>query len=468
MKSFLNEDFLLETETSKRIYHNYAKGMPIFDYHCHLTAKEIAEDRRFSSIADAWLGEDHYKWRVLRANGVAEEYVTGTKSEKEKFLKWAETVPELIGNPLYHWTHLELKRCFGIEEELAPETAEQIWEKSMKRISQANFSARGILKQFDVRALCTTDDPVDSLEYHKQLKEDDTFDVKVLPTFRPDGALNVYVGDFPEWVQKLEKASGISIETFSDFLEALSDRVEYFHEVGCRLSDHGLDASFFQLANHETCDGIFKKAIHQDVMTNEEVAAFKTAVLLHLGKLYAEKGWAMQFHIGGLRGTNTRMVESIGPNTGYDSMADFTYAEDLSKLLNELDTSNHLPKTVLYNLNPRDNYMLATLAGNFQNGDVPGKMQFGTAWWFNDHRDGMEDQIKTLANVGVLSRFVGMLTDSRSLLSYTRHEYFRRILCNIIGKWVENGEYPANIERLGRMVQDISFHNIVNYMEIDL
>ncbi|MDC3416898.1 glucuronate isomerase [Aquibacillus salsiterrae] len=467
MKAFLNDDFLLETETAKKLYHDYAKDMPIFDYHCHLTAKEIAEDRRFSSITEAWLGEDHYKWRVLRANGVAEEYVTGSKSEKEKFLKWAETVPELIGNPLYHWTHLELKRCFGIEEELAPETAEAIWNKTNEKIKQAGFSARGIIKQFDVRALCTTDDPVDSMEYHLQLKEDDTFDVKVLPTFRPDGALNVNVATFPDWIEKLEAATDKDVTTFVEFLEGLSERVDYFHEVGCRLSDHGLDASFFQLAGEETCEAIFQKALRQEEISDEETVQFKTAVFLHLGKLYAEKGWAMQFHIGGLRSTNTRMVDQIGPNTGFDSIADFTYADDFSKLLNELEKSNSLPKTVLYNLNPRDNYMLATLAGNFQDGEVPGKMQFGTAWWFNDHRDGMEDQIKTLANVGVLSRFVGMLTDSRSLLSYTRHEYFRRILCNIIGKWVENGEYPANIERLGRMVKDISYHNIANYIEVE-
>lgn len=465
MKPFLDQDFLLETETAKELYHNHAKDMPIVDYHCHLTAKEIAEDRRFSSITEAWLGEDHYKWRVLRANGVPEEFITGNKSDKEKFIKWAETIPQLIGNPLYHWTHLELQRCLGIDEVLTPETAEQIWQESNVKLQQDNFSARSIIKQFDVRALCTTDDPVDGLEYHKQLKEEDSFDVKVLPTFRPDGALNVNAATFTDWVQKLEEACDKEILTFTSFLEALADRLDYFHEVGCRLSDHGLDSSFFKLADEETCEKIFQKALNKQVVSKKETTQFKTTVLIYLGKRYAEKGWAMQFHIGGLRNTNTRIVDEIGPNTGSDSIADFTYADDLANLLDELEKTNNLPKTVLYNLNPRDNYMLATLAGNFQGG-IPGKIQFGTAWWFNDQRDGMEEQIKTLANVGLLSRFVGMLTDSRSLLSYTRHEYFRRILCNVIGKWVENGEYPADMEKLGQMVKDISFYNIENYMDV--
>ncbi|WP_404455206.1 glucuronate isomerase [Virgibacillus necropolis] len=467
MKQFLDKDFLLETETAKELFHKYAKDMPIFDYHCHLTAKEIAEDRRFSSIAEAWLGEDHYKWRLLRANGVPEEYVTGSKSDKEKFIKWAETVPQLIGNPLYHWTHLELQRCFGIDEVLTSETAEQIWQKSNKKIQQGNFSAREIIKQFDVRALCTTDDPVDSLDYHKQLKEDHSFDTKVLPTFRPDGALNIHADTFVNWIERLESVYGSVIYTFTEFLQALSNRVDYFHEVGCRLSDHGLDSSFYVDADQQTCEIIFEKARNKRSISEEEATQFKSYVLVFLGKLYSNKGWSMQFHIGGLRSTNTRMLEKVGPNTGFDSIADFTYAEDLSNLLNELDITNELPKTILYNLNPRDNYMMATMAGNFQ-GDIPGKIQFGTAWWFNDQRDGMEAQIKTLANVGILSRFIGMLTDSRSLLSYTRHEYFRRILCNIVGKWVENGEYPNDVESLGKLVQDISFNNIERYLDIEL
>lgn len=462
MKSFMDENFLLETETARRLYHDYAKDMPIFDYHCHLTAKEIAENRRFSSIAELWLGEDHYKWRVLRANGVDEAYITGDKGDKEKFIKWAETIPQLIGNPLYHWTHLELKRVFGIDQVLTPETAEEIWEQCNRMIQNENFNARQIIKQFDVRALCTTDDPVDSLEYHQAIKEEG-LDVKVLPTFRPDGALNIQADSFTEWVEKLNEASGSDIKTYQDFLQALRSRIDYFHEVGCRLSDHGLDRPFLEQASPERCGYIFKKALNKEHIDDREAEQFQTALLIQLGKWYAEKSWAMQFHIGGLRNTNSKMIETIGPNTGYDSIADFTYAEDLAHLLDELEKINSLPKTVLYNLNPRDNYMIATMAGNFQGG-IPGKIQFGTAWWFNDQRDGMESQIKTLSNVGVLSRFVGMLTDSRSLLSYTRHEYFRRILCNLIGRWVENGEYPADIEVLGKMVQNISYHNINNYL----
>ncbi|WP_077624675.1 glucuronate isomerase [Sediminibacillus massiliensis] len=466
MKPFLEEDFLLETETAKRLYHDYAKDMPIFDYHCHLTAKEVAEDARFSTITQLWLGDDHYKWRALRANGVDEAYITGDKSDKEKFMKWAETIPELIGNPLYHWTHLELQRVFGIDQILTPETAEEIWEKCNQTIQTGNFSAREIIKQFDVRAICTTDDPVDSLQYHKQIKEDDSFDVQVLPTFRPDGALNIQLDSFTEWVDKLEHTSSIPIQNYQDFLKALESRVDYFHEVGCRLSDHGLDSPFFERVPQERCGYIFKKALNRERLDAREIEQFRTSVLVFLGKLYAAKGWAMQFHIGGLRNTNKKMIEKVGPNTGYDSIADFTYAEDLSGLLNELEKEDSLPKTIFYNLNPRDNYMIATMAGNFQ-GSTPGKIQFGTAWWFNDQRDGMEDQLKTLANVGVLSRFVGMLTDSRSLLSYTRHEYFRRILCNLIGRWVENGEYPADFNQLGQMVKNISFHNIDRYLAVE-
>lgn len=467
LKEFLGEDFLLETETAKTLYHQFAKHMPIFDYHCHLTAKEIAEDRQFSSITELWLGEDHYKWRVLRANGVPEDYITGSKSDKEKFMKWAETVPQLIGNPLHHWTHLELQRCFGIDTVLTPATAEEIWSKCNEKIQSGSFSARQIIKNFDVRAICTTDDPIDSLEYHKQLAEDTTFPVKVLPTFRPDGALNISAPTFTEWLEKLTNLYGKPISSFSDFLDALVDRIHYFHEVGCRLSDHGLDSAFYLPPDESKCEEIFQKATAGKSLTNKEITLFRSTVLIHLGKEYAKKGWAMQFHIGGLRNTNTKMIEKLGPNTGYDSIADFTFAEDLSNLLNELEKVDLLPKTILYNLNPRDNYMLATLAGNFQ-GEVPGKIQFGTAWWFNDQRDGMEAQIKTLANVGVLSRFIGMLTDSRSLLSYTRHEYFRRIICNIFGKWVENGEYPNDIETLGNMIQDISFNNIEKYMDVEL
>ncbi|WP_371069082.1 glucuronate isomerase [Sediminibacillus sp. JSM 1682029] len=466
MKAFMDEDFLLETETAKQLYHDYAKAMPIFDYHCHLTAEEIAVDKRFSSLTELWLEGDHYKWRVLRANGVPEKYVTGSAGEREKFDKWAETIPHLIGNPLYHWTHLELRRCFGVTDTLSTATADKIWEACNQKIQSPSFSAREIVRSFNVKGLCTTDDPVDSLEYHKQIEQDPSIDFKVLPTFRPDAALHIEGAGFREWLERLEKASGGDITSYQDFLHALEKRIDYFHESGCRLSDHGLDSPFFLTATKERCSYIFKRAVNNERISTQEAAQFRTAVLVHLGKYYAEKGWAMQLHIGGLRNNNKRMEAEIGQNTGFDSIADFTYASDLSNFLNELDKTGSLPKTILYNLNPRDNYMIASMAGNFQ-GDVPGKIQFGTAWWFNDHIEGMENQMKTLANVGVFSRFIGMLTDSRSLLSYTRHEYFRRILANLIGEWVENGEMPADIDWLGKVVQDISYHNVCHYLDID-
>lgn len=466
MKTFMDHDFLLETDTAKKLYHDYAKGMPIFDYHCHLTAKEIAEDKRFSNITEAWLADDHYKWRVLRANGVPEDFITGDKSDKEKFIKWAETVPHLIGNPLFHWTYLELQRCFGITDILNTESAEKIWETCNQEMEKESFSAIGVIKQFNVKGVCTTDDPLDDLRYHKQIKEDESFDLKVLPTFRPDGAININLKTFTDWVCRLEYIFGQKIVGYDQFLDALKSRVEHFHEAGCRLSDHGLDSPFFDYVTLEDSRHIFKKAINGELITEKEALQFRTGILTYLGKLYANKGWVMQLHIGGIRNTNTKMVEQIGANTGFDSIADFTYASDLTKLLNELEKSDELPKTIIYNLNPRDNYMVASAIGNFQR-DLPGKLQFGTAWWFNDHRDGIEDQIKTLANVGVLTKFVGMLTDSRSLLSYTRHEYFRRILCNIVGHWVENGEIPNDFEWNGEIIQNIAFNNICNYLNID-
>ncbi|WP_440894872.1 glucuronate isomerase [Amphibacillus sp. Q70] len=467
MQKFLTEDFLLESETAKRLYHEYAKDMPIFDYHCHLTAEEIAKDRNFSSITEMWLGEDHYKWRVLRSNGVAESYITGQKSEKEKFLKWAETIPHLLGNPLYHWTHLELQRCFAIDVPLSPSTAEQIWEQCNEQLQKGQLSTRAVIDKFNVKVLCTTDDPTDTLYYHEQLKADPSFDVKVLPTFRPDKALDIGSAHFTDWLGKLEKSVGQAITTYHDFLNALKQRVDFFDQVGCRLSDHGLDSSFYEEVSEQTCVSIFNKRIENQALTEQEIVQFRTAILLFLGKLYAEKGWAMQFHIGGLRHVNEYMVEQVGINSGFDSINDFRYANDLAKLMSKLELDNKLPKTILYNLNPNDNYMLATMAGNFQK-DFPGKIQFGTAWWFNDHREGIESQIQTLANVGVLSTFVGMLTDSRSILSYTRHEYFRRILCNILGRWIENGEYPAELKWVGQIVENIAYHNIKKYLDLDL
>lgn len=461
----MDEDFLLETKSAKKLFHEYAKDMPIYDYHCHLSAQEIAENKRFRNITDVWLDGDHYKWRALRANGINEEYITGSKSDKEKFKRWAETIPHCIGNPLYHWTHLELQRCFDLFDTLNEKTAEKIWEKSNAVIEQESFSARELLNKFNVKALCTTDDPLDSLEYHQQLKNDPNFDVEVLPTFRPDGALNVELDSFTDWVEKLQTLTGITIDNFGSFLNALKERVRFFHEVGGRLSDHGLDASFFLKGTETEVQEIFQKRLTGSELSHEEIVKLKTEILIHLGKMYKEHGWAMQLHIGGLRNNNTNMLNSVGPNTGFDSIADFTYGEELSALLDELEKDSSLPKTIIYNLNPRDNYMIGSMVGNFQ-ADIPGKIQFGTAWWFNDNRDGMEEQIKALANLGVLSRFVGMVTDSRSFLSYPRHEYFRRILCNVIGNWVENGEYPADFDYLGSMIENICYNNIKNYMEV--
>ncbi|GAA4726218.1 glucuronate isomerase [Brevibacillus fulvus] len=467
MKPFLHEDFLLDSETAKKLYHQYAKDMPIFDYHCHLSAKEIAENRKFANITEAWLGGDHYKWRAMRSNGVSEEYITGEKSDKEKFVRWAETVPYLIGNPLYHWTHLELQRYFGITEPLSAENADNIWERCNTLLQDEAFTPRALLKRSNVVALCTTDDPTDSLADHRKLRDDPAFDVQVLPTFRPDQAYQIEKETFPSWVQQLEQATDMAIDTYHDFLTALARRIQFFHEAGCRLSDHSIESSFYREATEEELSAIFRKKLDRKILGPEEAAKFRSAVLLFLGQRYHQYGWAMQLHIGGLRNANTRKLHLLGPNTGYDSIADFCYAEDLARFLDALDQRQSLPKTILYCLNPRDNYMIAAMIGNFQEG-VPGKLQFGSAWWFNDHHDGMKEQMKALANVGLLSRFIGMLTDSRSLLSFTRHEYFRRILCNLLGDWVERGEYPADFALLEQIVRNICFENIRNYLDMEL
>ncbi|WP_261134288.1 glucuronate isomerase [Bacillus sp. Marseille-Q3570] len=466
MKAFMDEDFLLETYVAKTLYHEYAKDMPIFDYHCHLSAKEIAENVSFSNMTEIWLNEDHYKWRALRSNGISEEYITGNQTDKAKFDKWAEMVPYLIGNPLYHWTHLELKRYFGITVPLNKETADGIWEQCNTVLRGKRFTAQELINRSNVKALCTTDDPLDDLRYHKQLQENDQFQVKVLPTFRPDDALNIEKESFSDFVGQLADVTGILIQSFDGLVDGLESRVEYFHQAGCRLSDHSLETEFYLEADADEINSIFKRRLSGQALTQADATKYKTAVLRALGTIYSEREWAMQLHIGGLRNNNTLKMEMLGPDKGFDSMGDFNYAEDLSRLLDSLEYSNSLPKTILYNLNPRDNYMLGSMIGNFQ-GERPGKIQFGPAWWFNDQRDGMEEQMKVLANVGLLSRFVGMLTDSRSLLSYTRHEYFRRILCNLIGNWVENGEYPEDYGTLGEIVKDICYNNIENYLAIE-
>ncbi|ADL69869.1 Glucuronate isomerase [Thermoanaerobacterium thermosaccharolyticum DSM 571] len=466
MKKFMDEDFLLNNETAVKLFHDYASKSPIFDFHCHLNPKDIYEDIRFKNITEVWLYGDHYKWRLMRSNGVDERYITGDADDYSKFLEFAKTIPMAIGNPVYHWTHLELQRYFGINELLNEKTAPVIWEKVNSMLNSSEFSVKNIIKKSNVKILCTTDDPTDSLEYHKLLKEDDNFDVKVLPAFRPDKGINIDKDDFKDWVKKLGEVCGKAIESYDDYLDALNSRLEFFDSYGCRLSDHALDFVAYEESTKEEVDEIFKKALKGEKLSQIEVDKYKTSVLQFLGKRYKELGWAMQLHIAALRNTNTRMFKKLGPDTGYDSINDVNIAYPLSKLLDSLESTGSLPKVILYTLNPKDNYVLAALMGSFQGEGIPGKMQFGSAWWFNDNIDGMTEQMKTLANVGLLSKFVGMVTDSRSFLSYPRHEYFRRILCNLIGEWVEKGEVPDDIGLLGKIVQDISFNNAVNYFGV--
>ncbi|OPX45754.1 uronate isomerase [Ruminiclostridium hungatei] len=467
MKEFMNEDFLLETQTAVRLYHEFAEEMPIFDYHCHISPREIAENKKYRNITELWLGGDHYKWRAIRSNGVDEKFITGDGDDKEKFLKWAETMQNCIGNPLYHWTHLELRRYFGIKDILSPKTAESIWERCNAMLRQEDFTAKNLIRRSNVKVVCTTDDPVDSLEYHKAIAEDKSFEVKVLPAFRPDKSINIEKEGFIPWLLKLEKITDTEIATFQDLKNALISRLEFFHQAGCRISDHALDPLIFQAGTEEEASIILQKALAGKALNQEEVAVYKTQILIFLGKQYSRLGWVMQLHMGTLRNTNSRMLQKLGPDTGFDSIGDWTFASALSSLLDSLDKSDELPKTILYHLNPRDNEILGTIIGCFQGGKIPGKVQFGSAWWFNDQKDGMERQLTTLANLGLLSRFVGMLTDSRSFLSYIRHEYFRRILCNILGTWVEKGEIPDDMELLGKMVQDICYNNAESYFGIE-
>ena len=464
MKQFMCEDFLLNTEIAKKLYHDYAKNMPIYDFHCHLNPKEIFENKKYKNITEIWLGGDHYKWRAMRSNGVSEDYITGDKSDKEKFVKWAETMDECYGNPLFHWTHLELKRFFGIDTILSKETAEEIWEKTNEKLSTDEFTARELIKRANVKTLCTTDDPIDSLEYHIGIKNDKTFDVEVRPTFRPDKGVRIDKEDYMPWLNKLEELHGKKLESLSEFKKALLERIEFFHEVGCRISDHALDPVVFEMGTEEEADRIFKKKISGEKLTEREVKIYKTNILLFLGREYNKKGWVMQYHIGCIRNNSTRMYKKLGPDTGFDAIADETFVLALSRILDTLDDTDELPKTILYNLNPRENETLGTLIGCFQGGGIPGKIQLGSGWWFLDQKDGMIKQMTALANLGLLSRFVGMLTDSRSFLSYTRHEYFRRILCNLLGDWVENGELPNDINKLGKMVENICYNNVNNYI----
>ncbi len=466
MRKFMDENFLLLSETAIRLYHDYAKDMPIYDYHCHLSPKEIWENKQYNNITELWLYGDHYKWRAMRANGIEEKYITGNGDDFEKFKKWASTVPYTIGNPLYHWTHLELRRYFGIYELLNEDTAEMVWNKANEMLKTEDFTPRGLIKKSNVKLIGTTDDPLDDLKYHEKIQTLDDFDVKVVPTFRPDKGVDINKDTFKDWVDRLEEIVGKEINSFDEYLAALEERINYFHQRGCRLSDHGFEYVPYQEADSKKLDEILRKGRNQEDISLEEEDAFKTAVMVFLGKLYAKLGWTMQLHIGAMRNNNTRMFRQIGPDTGFDSIHDHNIAYNLSRFLDALDVENALPRTILYTLNPKDNYVLASMAGNFQGDGIPGKIQFGSAWWFNDQKDGMEEQMKVLANVGLLTRFIGMLTDSRSFLSYTRHEYFRRILCNIIGEWAENGEVPKDMNFLGKIIQDICFNNAKNYFQI--
>ena len=465
MKKFMGDDFLLTTDTAKRLF-DYAKGLPIYDYHCHLSPKEIYEDKKYNNITEVWLGGDHYKWRFMRSMGVEEKYITGDASPWEKFLSYATVLEYAVGNPLYHWSHLELQRYFGIYETLGEKTAKDIWDRANAIITGGDFSARRLIEKSNVELIGTTDDPCDSLEYHKLLKEDKSFKTVVVPTFRPDNAISIEKPGFADYVSRLEEAADMKIACFGCFKKALSKRLDFFHEVGARVSDHSFLTIPYTEADEDTVAEIFRKGRGGEALSQTEIDAFKTACMVFLGEEYAKHGWVMQLHMGPIRNNNSKMFSSIGADTGFDSIGDGVCAEKLSAYLDALNKNDVLPKTILYTLNPTWNYVLGTMLGNFQGGGIKGKIQFGSAWWFCDHIDGMTEQMKTLGNLGALAAFVGMLTDSRSFLSYPRHEYFRRILCRIIGEWVENGEFADDEAVLRKIVEDISYYNAKNYFGI--
>jgi len=463
MSEFTTDDFLLHTQTAKELYHNYAKDLPIIDYHNHLSPQQIAEDVQFENITQVWLYGDHYKWRAMRAFGIDEKYITGSASDKEKFMKWAEVVPHTLRNPLYHWTHLELKRYFNIDELLSPKTAEAIWEETNRQLAQKSHSANGLLKQMKVEVLCTTDDPTDALEHHKSITANHDL-VKTLPTFRPDKAYAIEnLENYKIYLKTLEAVSGITIENYSHLIEALKNRIDYFDAQGCRLADHGLEQLYAVEHLDYDIEVLFNKLNTGKALQEDEVHYYKMKTLQHLCKYYHEKGWTQQFHLGAIRDNNSRLLTELGPDTGFDSIGDFSQAKALSEFFNILDLNNQLAKTILYNLNPSDNEVFATMAGNYNDGTIKGKMQYGSAWWFLDQKDGMEKQINALSNMGLLSCFVGMLTDSRSFLSFPRHEYFRRILCNMIGQDVANGELPIDEELLSTLVKNICYDNAKAY-----
>lgn len=462
MKKFMDEDFLLTTETAKNLYHNYAEKLPIIDYHCHLSPQEIYEDVRYENITQVWLGADHYKWRQMRSNGVEEKYITGDASDREKFQKWAETLEKAIGNPLYHWSHLELKKYFGYEGHLCGDTAQEVWDLTSEKLKQENMSARGLILQSNVDTICTTDDPIDSLEWHRKIKEDG-FEVKVLPAWRPDKAMNIEKADFAQYIEKLAQVSGVEIKDFDSLIEALKNRMDFFAENGCTVSDHGLEYVMYESYEPAEVNEIVKTRLSDGILTKTEERKYKTAFMTALGREYAKKNWVMQLHYGVQRDLNKKVFNALGPDAGIDAINTYSSSIEMGQYLNALAIDDSLPKTIIYSLNPADNAAIGTVIGCFQDSSAVGKIQHGAAWWFNDHKTGMMEQMTSLANLGLLGNFVGMLTDSRSFLSYTRHEYFRRIMCELIGGWVENGEYPDDEKALKQIVEGISYYNCKNY-----
>lgn len=466
MKEFMDKDFLLKTDTAKKLYHEYAADMPIFDYHCHLIPSQIAEDKRFTTISDAWLGGDHYKWRQIRTAGFDENLITGNADPFDKFMAWAETMESLVGNPLYHWTHLELQRYFGIYDVLNRKNARKIYDEANRKFKEdPELSVFGIMKKFNVYAVGTTDDPADDLKYHKIIREEGKCPAKVIPSYRPDKALNIEKPDFKDYIEKLEKASGISIKSASDLIKALENRLDFFVEMGCRASDHALVVCPHTFWSENAVNSIFVKKMSGEDVSAEEADAWRTYVMSALARAYNKRNVAMQLHFASIRDNNPGMFRKLGPDTGYDASHDKELAAGVSAFMGALSETNEIPKTIFYSLNPKDYYALGTLMGCYQGGGIRGKIQLGSAWWFCDHKDGMEEQMKVLANLGQLPAFIGMLTDSRSFLSYSRHEYFRRILCNILGTWVEDGEVPNDEEMLSTIVKDICFNNAQRYFE---
>ena len=463
MKKFLDENFLLQSETAQQLYHGFAKQMPIIDYHNHLPADQIANDINFENLSQVWLYGDHYKWRAMRANGINEKYCTGNATDYEKFEQWAATVPYTLRNPLYHWTHLELQRYFNIDTILSPETCKEIFDECTAKLKTKEYSVKNLLRKMNVKVLCTTDDPTDTLEHHKKIKAEG-FEINVLPAFRPDKAMNVDdVAVFNAYLNKLQAVSNILIASFDDYLDALKSRHDFFAEMGCSISDHGLEQIYAVDYNDSEIKNIFRKLTAGESISQPENMKFKSAMLIKFAQWDHEKNWVQQYHLGALRNNNSRMLQTLGVDTGWDSIGDFSQAKQLSKFLDKLDSTNQLAKTILYNLNPNDNELIATMAGNYNDGSVAGKMQLGSSWWFLDQKDGMTKQLNALSNMGLISKFVGMLTDSRSFMSYPRHEYFRRLLCNIFGEEMENGEMPDNKEWIGKVIQDICYNNAKGY-----